>query len=79
MNAKRQVPQPIKEIKSMTEVERYLRPKDVCLLLGMSLSTFWRKVKNDEAFPKPVKDGRRSLISASELIAYQTRLIRRSE
>ena len=57
----------------MTELERYFRPKDVCLLLGMSYRTFWRKVKTEKGFPKPIKDGNRSLIASSELSAYQAR------
>ena len=57
----------------MTEVERYLRPKDVCFMHGMSIRTFWRKVKTEEGFPKPIKDGNRSLIASSDVSAYQER------
>lgn len=55
----------------MNEVERYLRPKDVCFMLGMSIRTFWRKVKTEEGFPKPIKDGNRALIASSDIVNYQ--------
>ena len=57
----------------MTEVEKYYRPKEVCKLLGMSIRTFWRRVKTENGFPQPIKDGNRSLIAGSEIIAYQQR------
>lgn len=53
--------------------ERYLRPKEVSVLLGMSERTFWRRVKTEEGFPRPIKDGKRALIASSEVIAYQQR------
>lgn len=55
------------------KVEKYYRPKEVCDLLGMSIRTFWRRVKTEDGFPQPIKDGNRSLISASEICAYQQR------
>lgn len=57
----------------MTEVEKYYRPNEVCDLLGMSIRTFWRRVKSEEGFPKPIKDGNRTLIAASEVREYQER------
>lgn len=55
------------------KVEKYYRPKEVCNLLGMSIRTFWRRVKTEDGFPQPIKDGNRSLIPGSEIIAYQQR------
>lgn len=55
----------------MTEVEKYYRPKEVCDLLGMSIRTFWRRVKTEDGFPQPIKDGNRSLIASSDIVNYQ--------
>ena len=62
----------------MTSVEKYYRPKEVCDLLGMSIRTFWRRVKTEDGFPQPIKDGNRSLIPRSEIIAYQHRKYRKT-
>ena len=39
--------------------DRILRPKDVCQLLGISLSSLWRYRK--EGFPRPLAIGQRNI------------------
>lgn len=56
-------------------VRHVIRPSEACARMGLSLSSFWRKAKNDPAFPKPFKLGagtRGTVIDQDEFEAWLT-------
>lgn len=47
-----------------------LRPRDAAKRLGIALSTFWLWAKNDPDFPRLIRLGKTTSVSASDLDAY---------
>lgn len=55
--------------------DTFIRPHQAWELLGMKKTAFYAKVKSHATgFPKIYKNGRMSLISLRELIAYQNQI-----
>ncbi|SON54330.1 putative transcriptional regulator [Hartmannibacter diazotrophicus] len=46
---------------------RLLRVENVTTMLNVSRATFYRMLKNDETFPKPVKMGKLTMFSDAEI------------
>lgn len=56
-------------------LDTFIRPQQAWELLGMKKTAFYAKVKAQAAgFPKIYKNGRMSLISLRELVAYQEKI-----
>jgi predicted DNA-binding transcriptional regulator AlpA len=57
-------------------VKQVLRPAQASERMGVSLSTFWRLVRRDPAFPRPFKLGgpssRTTVVDADALSAWLT-------
>lgn len=60
----------------MSTVRQVIRPTEASRLLGISLSTFWRRARIDPTFPKPFRLGgarsRTTVVDAEELSQWLT-------
>jgi predicted DNA-binding transcriptional regulator AlpA len=53
------------------QLNRLVRPKDACLMLGITAPTLWRWSREREDFPKPIKLGEATTAwRVSELEAF---------
>lgn len=61
------------------ELPRLLRVKDVALMLGMSKASVWRKVREEEDFPKNFRlSAKMTVWSEHEVAAYIKNLPRKN-
>lgn len=54
--------------------DRLIQRKELCLILGRSKESIWRKQKEDPTFPKPIIDGRSYFYSYSEVMTWLNKL-----